>query len=92
MLNSTQRIELIREHLTRTFTPLELEIIDESDQHIGHRSAQGKGHFQVRIVADAFQGKKPLERHRMVYAALGETMENEIHALSIHAKTPAEAR
>lgn len=90
MLNSAQRVELITEHLSRSFTPVTLEVIDESDQHIGHRSAQGKGHFQVRIVSPVFQGKKLLERHRMIYAALGDAMQDEIHALSIHAKTPDE--
>lgn len=48
-------------------------------------------HFEARVVSDAFAGKPPLARHRMVYATLGEKMGGEIHALAIKALTPAEA-
>ncbi len=48
-------------------------------------------HFNAVVVADAFAGKLPLARHRMVYATLGERMGGEIHALQIKAMTPAEA-
>ncbi|MEW5756693.1 MAG: BolA family protein [Pseudomonadota bacterium] len=90
MLTSAQRIQLIRDTLHKALAPSSLEIIDDSDKHAGHRSAGGRGHFQVNIVSAAFRGKRLLERHRMVYNALGEAMETEIHALSIQAKTPEE--
>ena len=48
-------------------------------------------HFEAHVVSDAFSGKLPLARHRMVYATLGERMGGEIHALSIKALTPDEA-
>jgi acid stress-induced BolA-like protein IbaG/YrbA len=48
-------------------------------------------HFTARIVSEAFAGKLPLARHRMVYATLGERMGGEIHALSLQTLTPAEA-
>jgi len=48
-------------------------------------------HFEATIICEAFAGKLPLARHRLVYATLGELMGREIHALSIDAKTPAEA-
>lgn len=48
-------------------------------------------HFESRIVSEAFAGKRPLQRHQLVYAALGSLMGGEIHALSIEALTPAEA-
>ncbi|MEY4762437.1 MAG: hypothetical protein RLZZ200_2293 [Pseudomonadota bacterium] len=48
-------------------------------------------HFESRVVSAAFAGKRPLQRHQLVYAALGELMGGEIHALSIDALTPAEA-
>ena len=48
-------------------------------------------HFQAVVVADAFAGKPTLARHRMVYAALGERMGGEVHALSLRTLTPAEA-
>jgi len=89
-MNST-RIELIREKLTKAFAPTSLNIIDESHKHAGHEGAKsGGGHFVAYIVSDAFAGKGLLERHRMVYEALGEAMKTEIHALSIKANTPEE--
>ncbi|MBS0227948.1 MAG: BolA/IbaG family iron-sulfur metabolism protein [Proteobacteria bacterium] len=48
-------------------------------------------HFEAVVVAEAFTGKLPLARHRLVYATLGERMGGEIHALQIKALTPAEA-
>jgi acid stress-induced BolA-like protein IbaG/YrbA len=48
-------------------------------------------HFQAMVVTDAFAGKPTLERHRMVYAALGERMGGEVHALSLRTLTSAEA-
>lgn len=47
-------------------------------------------HFEATVIAEAFEGKGLLERHRMVYAALGESMQGAIHALSIRAHTPGE--
>jgi acid stress-induced BolA-like protein IbaG/YrbA len=48
-------------------------------------------HFEARVVAEAFRGKLPLARHRMVYATLGERMGGEIHALALRTLTPEEA-
>jgi acid stress-induced BolA-like protein IbaG/YrbA len=48
-------------------------------------------HFQAMIVSDAFAGKSRLDRHRMVYAALGERLGGEVHALSLRTLTPEEA-
>lgn len=90
MMNSAERIELIRTRLTEAFTPITLEIIDDSHQHIGHASARGGGHFTVRINSSAFSGKKPVERHRMVFSLLTDALKDEIHALSIQAKSPEE--
>ncbi len=52
--------------------------------------ADGRGHFNVRVVSAAFVGKPPLARHRAVYAAVGEMMQTDIHALSIEALAPGE--
>ncbi len=68
-----------------------LEIIDESDQHIGHAGARdGRGHFRVRIVSSTFADQPALARHRAVYAALGDLMTTDIHALAIDASASAE--
>ncbi len=83
------RIERIRAALQQQLAPAELAIEDESHLHAGHAgAATGRGHFRVRIVAAAFTGQSPIARHRMVYAALGELMQTDIHALSIEAHTP----
>ncbi len=71
--------------------PLDLDILDESHLHVGHAGARGGGgHFRMKIVSAAFAGKRTLERHRLIYAALGELMQREIHALSIDAQAPDE--
>jgi BolA protein len=93
-VNSTVnlRVEQIRSRLQSALAPTRLEVIDESHKHIGHEGARdGRGHFAVSIVSAAFAGDAPLARHRRVYAALGELMQTDIHALSIQARTPQEA-
>jgi len=90
---NTQRIEHIRQRLQQALNPLQLEIIDDSHHHIGHAGARdGRGHFTLRIISAAFAGLAPLARHRAVYAALGDLMHSDIHALSITAQTPEEAQ
>lgn len=79
---------VIEQQLESALTPVSINIIDESHLHAGH-GAKG-GHYQLHIVADAFNGKGLLQRHRLVYDALGDLMKGEIHALSIKAKTPSE--
>ena len=78
-------LEQIRQRLIQALAPIELEIVDEGHLHAGH-AGEGKGHFHVRIVSAAFAGQLPIRRHRMVYAAVEELMDNGIHALSIDAK------
>jgi BolA protein len=80
----------IEQRLRAALSPSLLEIVDESHKHIGHAGARGGGHFDVTIVSPQFAGKTLLQRHRMVYEALGEAMRDEIHALSIKALAPDE--
>lgn len=90
-MNATDRVALIRERLEAVLAPQSLDIIDESHKHAGHAGAQsGGGHFIVNIVSEAFKDKNLIQRHRMIYDALGDAMHNEIHALSIKASTPEE--
>lgn len=71
--------------------PIHIEIIDDSAKHAGHAGARsGGGHFRLHIVSPCFAGCRTMERHRLVYDALGPLMKREIHALSITAKTPEE--
>ena len=86
------RIDRIRAALQEALLPTALEVVDDSHKHAGHEGARdGRGHFTVRIVSPVFAGKAPLARHRAVYAALGEMMQTDIHALAIEARTPDEA-
>jgi acid stress-induced BolA-like protein IbaG/YrbA len=56
-----------------------------------HLEVEGDGrHFNALIVSDAFEGKRLVQRHQLVYAALGDRMKEEIHALSMKAMTPKE--
>ena len=81
----------MRALLADALAPISLEVRDDSHKHIGHAGARdGHGHFSVDIVSRAFAGMAPLARHRAVYAALGDMMVHDIHALSIRASTPAE--
>ena len=88
MSATTERIEtLLRERLQ----PSHLELQDESARHAGHAGAtSGGGHYRLLIVSAGFQGRPPLERHRMVYDALGDLMGGPIHALSMRTLTPEE--
>jgi BolA protein len=86
------RVERIRDALASAFAPQSLDVVDDSARHAGHAGARdGRGHFNVDIVSVAFDGQSSIARHRAVYAALGEMMTTDIHALSIRARTPEEA-
>ncbi|MFN0302905.1 MAG: BolA family protein [Burkholderiales bacterium] len=75
----------------RMLTPESVELTDESGQHVGHEGARGGGgHYRLLIVSSQFEGKSRIERHRMVYGALGEMMQRSVHALAIQAYTPEE--
>jgi BolA protein len=85
------RVAAIRAALDLALAPTLLEVIDESHLHAGHAGARdGRGHFRVRVESAHFAGKAPLARHRAVYAALGELMTTDIHALAVDARAPGE--
>ena len=86
---STDRVTRIEQLLTAAFEPVHLLVKDQSHLHAGHAGARdGRGHYDVTIVAEAFAGKAPLARHRMIYEVLGTMMETDIHALRIDARAP----
>ena len=79
----------LRKCLESHFAPVLLEIEDESHLHAGHAGAAGgHSHFRIRIVAEAFRGVSPVARHRLVYAAVGDLLKTDIHALAIEASEP----
>lgn len=90
---NASRIERMHGLLVAAFAPDTIEIIDDSHKHAGHAGARdGRGHFSVDIASAVFAGMAPLARHRAVYQALGDMMTSDIHALSIHARAPGDAR
>ncbi len=83
--------ELIRQLLNNAFKPELLEIIDNSSAHAGHAGARsGGGHYHVTIIAETFEGKSLVQRHQLIYNALGDMMKQQIHALGINALSPSE--
>jgi BolA family transcriptional regulator, general stress-responsive regulator len=90
-MNPKERLQEIKQRLTTEFEPETLGVEDESHLHEGHEGARdGRGHFRVLIIAQAFSDRSLLERHRMVYKALGDLMRTDIHALAIDAWSPHE--
>ena len=90
-MNPKERLAEIKKRLVTDFDPETLGVEDESHLHKGHEGARdGRGHFRVLIIAEAFTDRSLLERHRMIYRALGDLMRTDIHALSIDAWSPQE--
>ena len=84
-------MEQIRQAIDSSLNTEFLEITDESHLHAGHAGARtGMGHFHVKIVAQQFVGQSLIKRHRLVYAAVRDLMETDIHALGIEAFAPGE--
>lgn len=91
--DNSARVARMRALLEAAFAPEALEIADDSHRHVGHAGARdGRGHFTVELTSAAFAGLAPLARHRAVYAALGDMMQTDIHALAIQARAPGEGR
>jgi BolA protein len=84
--------EMLR-RLNSALSPARVELVDDSEQHRGHGgyNPAGESHFSLVIESDAFAGRSRVERQRMVYAALGDLMEERVHALSIRARAPGES-
>jgi BolA protein len=76
--------------LQAAFSPISLQVIDESSQHEGHSGARpdGESHFRVKIVAVVFQGKSRVEQHRMINHVLAAELRERVHALAIEVSAP----
>lgn len=83
----------IRSKLEAALSPMRLDIQDDSAKHSGHSGARegGESHFSVLIVSDAFEGLNRVARQRQINTILAEELAGPVHALSIQARTPAEA-
>ncbi|MDP2679711.1 MAG: BolA family protein [Rhodoferax sp.] len=90
-MNQTPTAQRLQQRLQQVLQPSQLEVLDESHQHNGHAGTNGTGygtHFRVKITAGAFVGKSAVARHRLVYDALQDFMDQGLHALAIEAQTP----
>lgn len=84
---STNRVAEIEKRLNDAFSPTELLVKDQSHLHTGHEGAKdGRGHFEVTIRADDLAGMSRIASHRLVYDALGDLMQTDIHALKINVR------
>ena len=72
--------------------PSRVELVDDSEQHRGHGgyNPAGESHFSLRIESSQFAGKSRVERQRMVHKALGDLLDERVHALSVSAAAPGE--
>lgn len=86
------RVAMIERRLREALQVETVTVRDDSRLHAGHAGAKdGGGHYRVTVVSPDFTGRTTLQRHRMVYEAMGEAMRvDTIHALSIQALTPQE--
>ncbi|MFN7570721.1 MAG: BolA family protein [Betaproteobacteria bacterium] len=84
-------VALIEARLRAALEPQSVEIEDESHKHAGHAgAATGGGHYRVRLVSRRFAGLTRLARHRLVYDALADLMQHDIHALALTLAAPDE--
>lgn len=85
-------VETIRQKLKTRLTPSRLEVIDDSDRHIGHAGARagGETHFTVEITSAAFRGMSRVARQRLVYSILEDEFRGGLHALALKTLTPEE--
>jgi BolA protein len=84
--------EMLR-RLNAALSPSRIELTDDSEAHRGHGgyNPAGESHFSLRIESPLFTGKSRLERQRLVHAALGDLLDQRVHALSIRATAPGES-
>jgi BolA protein len=80
------------ERLNAALAPTRLVLNDQSHQHVGHsgHDPRGESHFDLTVESPAFAGLSRVERQRKVYAALGDLMNDRVHALTIRATAPGE--
>jgi BolA protein len=87
----TYRVRIERK-LTQAFSPVALEIKDDSHLHAGHagQNPLGESHFSIHIVSPVFAGLSTVARHREIYRVLAEELHERVHALSLQALSPEE--
>ena len=78
--------------LTQALNPTAMELIDDSEKHRGHGgyNPAGESHFSLLVESPAFAGKSRIERQRLVHKALGDLLDERVHALTVRARAPGE--
>ena len=79
-------VDALKKQLTAELNPTKLEVLDESAAHAGHAGANSQGfgtHFRIRIASPKFSGTSRVARHRLVYDALQNYIDQGLHALAI---------
>jgi BolA protein len=86
------RAERLDAALRQAFTPVRLEVVDDSARHIGHAGArpEGQTHYSVLLVAESFRGMNRVARSRAVHAVLEQEFAGGMHALALTLRTPEE--
>ena len=83
-MSAEDRVQRIEARLRERLEASDVQVVDESHKHVGHAGAAGgAGHFRVTVVAPRFAGLSLVQAQRLVYEAVGEMMDAEIHALAI---------
>jgi BolA protein len=91
MTDPSVRTRIIEEALRQDLQAEHVVIVDESARHAGHPGAEsGGGYYQILVVSERFRGISRVAAQRLVYAALGDLMVRDIHALSMRTLTPEE--
>jgi len=85
-----EMIDIIKNNIKSKINIIKIEIIDQSANHANHPGNSGGGHYKALIISNDFDGKNLVERHQMIYKALGELMNDEIHAFSMKTMTESE--
>lgn len=85
-------IDEIKNRMAKALKVSAIEVDDDSPKHAAHSAVKytGGGHYQLRLVSPAFEGLGLIERHRMIYSALGNMMGTQVHALAIQALSETE--
>jgi len=85
--------DTILKKLTDALDPARLDVVDDSESHRGHGGWRegGETHFDVVVVATAFEGQSRVARQRLILDALSDELSGPVHALSMRCMTPAEA-
>lgn len=90
VMKNTQEMtmdQIITNKIEQAFRPQELIILNESHLHAGPAASS---HFNVTLVSEQFEGKRPVARHQMVYKVLADELAGEVHAIALHLFTRVE--